>query len=219
MNAKEDTPDPDPNRTVRPVRRRLGADERRAALLEAARAAFRTRAYTEVSVAEIAHAAGASEALAHRYFGSKSALYAAMVTDGLRELLARDAACDADPGPEPDGWARLRASLRVYLGFIAEGANGWATLLRAPGSVPPEALAERDRGRAVFHERVTTRLGLDAGDPAVRLVVDGYLAYVDNACLRWWEAGCPEELRSPLVESAVGALTGALAALGPVPEP
>ncbi|WP_431032211.1 TetR/AcrR family transcriptional regulator [Streptomyces sp. P6-2-1] len=217
MNAKEDTPDPD--RTVRPVRRRLGADERRAALLEAAHAAFRTRAYTEVSVAEIAHAAGASEALAHRYFGSKSGLYAAMVTDGLRELLARDAACDADLGPEQDGWARLRASLRVYLGFIAEGANGWATLLRAPGSVPPEALAERDRGRAVFHERVTTRLGLDADDPAVRLVVDGYLAYVDNACLRWWEAGRPEELRSPLVESAVGALAGALAALGSPPRP
>lgn len=196
-------------------RRRLGEAERRAALLAAAGEAFREAEYSQVSVARIARAAGASEALAHRYFGSKAGLYAAMAEDALGRLLERQDAGDLALGPEAEGWSRLRASLAVYLRFVGEGANGWATLLRSPGSVPASALAVRERGRAAYRDRVSAMLGLDPGDLATRLVVDGYLAYVDAACLTWWEAGFDEELRRPLVEGAVAALAAALGRASP----
>ncbi|MFE9250618.1 TetR/AcrR family transcriptional regulator [Streptomyces sp. NPDC007088] len=209
MNARER--DERDERDAAPApRRRLGEAERRAALLAAAGDAFREAEYSQVSVARIARAAGASEALAHRYFGSKAGLYAAMAEHALDQLLERQDAGDLALGPEADGWTRLRASLSVYLGFVAEGANGWATLLRSPGSVPASALAVRERGRAAYRDRVNAMLGLDPADLAVRLVVDGYLAYVDAACLIWWEAGLEEELRRPLVEGALAALAAAL---------
>ncbi|MEA2248373.1 MAG: hypothetical protein QOH46_2902 [Solirubrobacteraceae bacterium] len=62
-----------------PVRtgRRPGPNRTRAAILDAARAAFAERGYDAVSIRAVARAAGVDPALVHRFFGSKEELFAA----------------------------------------------------------------------------------------------------------------------------------------------
>jgi AcrR family transcriptional regulator len=57
--------------------RRPGPNRTRAAILDAARAAFAERGYDAVSVRAVARAAGVDPALVHRFFGSKEELFAA----------------------------------------------------------------------------------------------------------------------------------------------
>jgi len=38
----------------------------------------------------------------------------------------------------------------------------------------------------------------------------GYLGFLDDACLRWVHAGCPDDQRHSLVDAALGCLEGAL---------
>src|SRR5690606_33424180 len=69
--------------TVR-KRTRLESDERRRQILDAARALLATRPYNEVSMADLAEAAGVARGLLHHYFGSKRDLYLAIVRDTVR---------------------------------------------------------------------------------------------------------------------------------------
>lgn len=65
--------------TRRPRRtgRRPGPNQTRAAILQAARAAFAERGYDAVSVRAVAREAGVDPALVHRFYGSKEGLFAA----------------------------------------------------------------------------------------------------------------------------------------------
>jgi AcrR family transcriptional regulator len=57
--------------------RRPGPNQTRAAILDAARAAFAERGYDVVSVRAVAREAGVDPALVHRFYGSKEALFIA----------------------------------------------------------------------------------------------------------------------------------------------
>ncbi|MFD9739568.1 TetR/AcrR family transcriptional regulator [Umezawaea sp. NPDC059074] len=72
--------------TAEPVRRRDSAATR-AALLDAATTLFAERGFDRTTVRDIAAAAGVNQALLFRYFGSKDALYAAVMANRGRELL------------------------------------------------------------------------------------------------------------------------------------
>ncbi|MCA1690460.1 MAG: TetR/AcrR family transcriptional regulator, partial [Actinobacteria bacterium] len=62
---------------ARPAYTRLQIDERRRQLLDAGAALFAERAYEEISMREIAGAAGVSKALLYHYFPSKTDLFTA----------------------------------------------------------------------------------------------------------------------------------------------
>ncbi len=72
--------------TPEPVRRRDSAATR-AALLDAATELFAERGFDRTTVRDIAAHAGVNQALLFRYFGSKDALYAAVMAGQGRELL------------------------------------------------------------------------------------------------------------------------------------
>ena len=57
--------------------RRPGPNQTRAAILDAARAAFAERGYDGVSIRAVARDAGVDPALVHRFYGSKEALFVA----------------------------------------------------------------------------------------------------------------------------------------------
>ena len=80
--------------TPRP-RTRLHPDERRRSILDAATVAFLSDDFSSVSLDEIARAAGVTRGLLHHYFGSKRALYLAVVE--------RTAAFAVDVPLVPDG--------------------------------------------------------------------------------------------------------------------
>ncbi|TCO50787.1 TetR/AcrR family transcriptional regulator [Actinocrispum wychmicini] len=68
--------------------RRRDANASRAALLEAAAELFAERGYDRTTVRDIAGRAGVNQALLFRYFGSKEALFAAVVARAGRDKLA-----------------------------------------------------------------------------------------------------------------------------------
>ncbi|WP_214402918.1 TetR/AcrR family transcriptional regulator [Pseudonocardia lacus] len=192
-------------RADRRPRRRLDVEQRRAAILAAAQDAFGAAAYQQVALSRVAEAAGASEALVLRYYGSKATLYVEVVRSAIALLLQRQRAADA---ALPAGTApldRVAASARTYLGFVAEFRHGWAGPLRTPWGEPPEAEALRVELRTHYVDLLRALLG-PGPDHAFR----GYLGFLDAACLAWVEAGCPDDEREPLVAAAVGALRGAL---------
>src|SRR5437763_11079142 len=70
-------------------RKRLSADERRAAILQAARTAFARHGFHGASTSIIAAAAGCSEPMLYRHFENKHELFAATLEDATNELRSR----------------------------------------------------------------------------------------------------------------------------------
>jgi AcrR family transcriptional regulator len=201
-------------RSDRRPRQRLDPAQRRTAILDAAREAFAQAPYDQVSLAAVASAAGASEALVHKYFATKSALYAEIVREAIESLLRRQIEADAALGEGATARQRLAVSVEAYLDFVAGAPEGWASPLRDPC----DGAAEAARLRAAARERYVTLLravlGLPPG-PSRDHALHGYLGFLDAACLSWVTAGCPPGQRPALTAAVLGALDGALAALIP----
>lgn len=68
-------------------RRRRSSEEVRALLLSAARQVFAARGYAHSSTREIAEAAGVSEALLFRYFGTKAKLFEMAMVEPFQRLM------------------------------------------------------------------------------------------------------------------------------------
>jgi AcrR family transcriptional regulator len=182
--------------------------ERRSAILDAAQAAFAAGSFQEVSVAAVAEAAGASQALVLRYFGSKAGLYVQVVDAAIAVLLERQLAADAALGPHATPIERVAESVRVYLDFVAAAPRGWAGPLRAPYGEPAQAAELRTDLRRHYVEQLRALLGPAPIRPR-DLALHGYLGFVDAACLAWVDAGCPDGERAAIVEMAMAALRAA----------
>ena len=72
-----------------PAYTRLENDERRRRLLELGARLFTEHAYDEISMSQIARAAGISKALLYHYFPSKRDYFVATLAGGAEELRAR----------------------------------------------------------------------------------------------------------------------------------
>jgi putative transcriptional regulator len=183
--------------------------ERRELILSAASRAFASRPYEEVSLAEIAEEAQASEALVHKYFANKAGTYAQVLQRAADELAERTRrAADALPAGS-SARDRVRASILTYLDFIAERSPGWMAYQILAGHEPGEAAQVRQAARESAVEALADVVG---GSHGYRdeFALWGYLGFLDDACLRWVRAGCPAEQRHSLVDAALGCLEGAL---------
>lgn len=196
---------PRPDRTPR---RRLDVDQRREAILTAARALYAQSTYPEVSIARIAEAAGASPALVFHYFGTKAGLYVAVVETAVKALADAQRKAQDRLDTNVPARDRIRASLLVYLDHIATHPTAWAAPLLG-GPEPREALDLRHRTRAGYVAALRDLLR-----PVTwarhDYAVWGFFGFLDQACLRWVEAGCPDTDRHALADAALGALEGAL---------
>jgi AcrR family transcriptional regulator len=108
-------------------RRRLPPEQRRAQLLDAANDLFAERGYEEVSVEDIARAAGVQRGLVHHYFGGRTEVYLALLDrlddvaeEPLRQPEGRSAR--ARIGDSVSRWLDwTEANRSTYLGTIAPG--------------------------------------------------------------------------------------------------
>src|SRR5687767_328836 len=101
-------------RSRRPRRRiRLENDQRRAQLLALGVQAFSERTYDDVSIDDIAKAAGISKGLLYHYFPTKRDLYLAGLRATAAELIASTTAATSDMAMPP--LERMRAGLDAYL--------------------------------------------------------------------------------------------------------
>jgi AcrR family transcriptional regulator len=184
-------------------RARLQVDERRAQLVELGLRLFSERSYDELSIDDIASAAGISKGLLYHYFSSKRDFYAATVRSAAESLLARtDPAGD---GPDPEA---LLAALDQYLLFAEEHASAYVALMRSGVGHDAEVAAIVEDTRARFVARLAARLGLAELTPRVRLALRGWVGFVEGSSLDWLaRRDLPrEELRDLLAQMLLATL-------------
>lgn len=184
-----------------PQRRRLTPDARRAELLRAGERVFTEASYEDVSIEQIAEAAGVSKNLLYHYFSGKRELYLETIRAATREILART---EPDLALEPI--ERLRTSIDHHLAYVEEHADGYIKLLRgAGGDAEVEAIVTDARRRVV--ERTISALPLDDAltPPGLALALHGWVAFIDEVSIVWLEhpALAREDLREMLVHQFV----------------
>ena len=176
---------PSPSREGR-KRVRLDYDERRALILKSARRLFCSKPYDEVSMHDLAEAAGVTRGLLHHYFGSKRDLYLEVVRGVMQvptlPLLPAVADLPAELVWEAsvDGWMDLMESNREV----------WLTAIRA-GSTGRDVELELilDEARELVAERVLQALGYDiaAVSDELRAVVRGFGGLAEEVTREWLE--------------------------------
>lgn len=196
-------------RPDRQPRRRLGPQERRETIIGVATDQFAARPYPDVSMAGVARLAGASEALVHKYFDTKAALYAEVLRDVLADLGRRWREADKALPPNTSSRDRVRTGLLLYLDHVAAHPSGWASPFAASANDPEAARAVRREAREGYVESLSALLSVDP-TPRRRVALAGFVGFLDAACVTWVEAGCPDADRHPLVETSLGALQGAI---------
>lgn len=172
---------------------RLDHDERRRQILDAARRLTLERPFAELSMQEVADAAGVARGLLHHYFGSKRDLYLAVVRD-LVELptLPVQEAWEASV----DAWMDLMAANReVYLAAMGTGGPGRDR----------EIDAILDEVKEVVAERALEANGLDVASltPHERALARGYGGFAAEVTQEWLDRKrlSRDEARRLLVEA------------------
>ncbi|NUO44180.1 MAG: TetR/AcrR family transcriptional regulator [Streptomyces sp.] len=190
-----------------PAYRRLSVEERRSQLLEAALGLFAHRVPEDVSLDDVAEAAGVSRPLVYRYFpGGKQQLYEAALRSAAEELQQ----CFDEPheGPLLD---RLSRALDRYLAFVDQHDAGFSALLQG-GSVveTSRTTAIVDGVRRAAAQHILSHLGVTEPSRRLRMTVRMWITAVEAASLLWLDDDKEppvEELRDWLVEQFVAVLS------------
>ncbi|MFF9121886.1 TetR/AcrR family transcriptional regulator [Streptomyces sp. NPDC014889] len=163
------------------VRRRMGVDERRQQLIGVALELFSRRSPDEVSIDEIASAAGISRPLVYHYFPGKLSLYEAALKRASEDLAGRF----AEPHEGPLG-ARLLRVMRRFFDFVDEHGPGFSALMRggpAVGSSTTNALI--DSVRQAAYDQILSHLGIDQPPARLELVVRSWISLAESTALIW----------------------------------
>jgi AcrR family transcriptional regulator len=177
--------------------------DRRAQLIDTGAELFSERPYDEISIDDIAVAAGISKGLLYHYFSGKRGLYVEVVraeSTRLREV--------TDVGGEDP----VRAGLDAFLDYVAQRGSAWSALMRGGVGSDGEVVAIVEDTRNAIVERVLGRLatGRRRPPPALRAAVRGWQGFVEAATLDWIERGDLD--RAALRELLALALDGAVEA-------
>ena len=194
----------------RPAYTRLDVDERRRQRLDLGARRFARHAYDELSMAEIARAAGISKALLYHYFPSKQAYFAATLEQAAAELSET-----TRPDSELPPVEQLAASLDAYLSWIERNADAYSKLIQSVGAVA-EVREIVERVRSATADRILAGIAPGrAPSPALRAAVRGWLWFMDGAVLDWLEHRDMDRAR--LHGLLLGTLLGAVTAAGGTP--
>ncbi|MCU1371450.1 MAG: putative HTH-type transcriptional regulator [Ilumatobacteraceae bacterium] len=168
------------------------------------------RALHELSVDDIAAAAGTSKALVFHYFGSRPELLRAIAEAAADDFLER-----TEPDPALPLEDQLVQSMQAFVRYVADRRVGYVMLVRGPATADDAMLDlfEQTRGRIV--DRIVSKLDTVDDVPSFRLVVRGWVAFAEEVTISW--IGDPvvsEEQLLELLNHSLAQLV-ALALLGP----
>ncbi|MFC6128557.1 TetR/AcrR family transcriptional regulator [Mycolicibacterium llatzerense] len=184
-------------------------EKRRERVLESALSIFARRGY-QVSLAEIAEAAGITRTVLYHYFDSKLELFESVFQRQVSELLEVVAPTFIAAGSPEE---RMRQLLRNVLRFAQSKPESWDLLFRQTDEAEPEVADVR--ARAQDHLRATAISMFTAELQRQRLVSDrstvsilfemslGALTYAIN----WWRVN--PEVSIEELEVAVARMQGA----------
>ncbi|GHI58554.1 TetR family transcriptional regulator [Streptomyces asoensis] len=170
---------------------------------------FAQRSPDEVSIDEIAAAAGISRPLVYHYFPGKLSLYEAALKRASEDLAGRF----AEPREGPLG-ARLLRVMHRYFDFVDAHGPGFSALMRggpAVGSSTTNALVDSVRQEA--YEQILSHLGVTEAPARLELTVRSWISLAESTALIWLDGRrIPrEELEVQLVHD-FAALTAVSAA-------
>jgi AcrR family transcriptional regulator len=171
------------------TRVRLSHEARRAQLVELGVGLLRTRPLDQLSLEDVAAAAGISRALPFHYFPTRNDFLVAVVEASAQRLLE---ATDADAALSPT--ERLRIGLEGYIDFIEESPAAYVALVRGAAGADEDLAAVFDRTRETLVDRILVGIGAAGDEGLGRLSVRGWLGMVEEATVSW--------LRSRTVERA-----------------
>ncbi|MHC3472505.1 TetR/AcrR family transcriptional regulator [Streptomyces sp. 7R007] len=163
------------------VRRRMGVEERRQQLIGVALELFSQRSPDDVSIDEIAAAAGISRPLVYHYFPGKLSLYEAALQRAADDLAGRF----KEPHHGPLG-ARLLRVMHRFFDFVDEHGPGFSALMRggpAVGSSATNALIDSVR-QAAF-DQIMSHLGVEDPPARLELVVRSWISLAESTALIW----------------------------------
>jgi len=199
-------------------RSRMSTDARRQQLLAAGTELLGRRPYDEVSIEEIAAAAGVSKGLLYHYFPTKKDFVVAALRHGEDELGALTA-----PDPDLPPAEQLSAGLDRFLDFVEEHAAAYMAIFRSRGGGDGEIEATLEENRQRRLGALIEALGGWEGSPVeieptplLETALQGWIFFVEGAVLRWLERGDIErgELRALLEQALLAALAAASVAPG-----
>jgi len=165
---------------------RLTSDERREHLLQVGMEVLGRRGTAEVSIEEIARAAGVSNGLLYHYFPTKSDFLLAVLKRSQQELdtrLARDR--------ELSALAQFERNLDNLLRFVDEHAAGYLAAVEARGVEPRVQALVDERRRRRLEELVALAGALhgrprdEIRTPLLTTAIEGWLALSQAVIVRW----------------------------------
>ncbi|MEU9003045.1 TetR/AcrR family transcriptional regulator [Streptomyces sp. NPDC048551] len=163
------------------VRRRMGVEERRQQLIGVALELFSNRSPDDVSIDEIAAAAGISRPLVYHYFPGKLSLYEAALRRAADELADRF----VEPREGPLG-ARLLRVMGRYFAFVDEHGPGFSALMRGgPAAGSSRTNAMIDEVRQAAYEQIITHIGVADPPARLELVVRSWVSLAESTALLW----------------------------------
>ncbi|MEU2950440.1 TetR/AcrR family transcriptional regulator [Streptomyces xanthochromogenes] len=163
------------------VRRRMGVDERRQQLIGVALELFSHRSPDDVSIDEIAAAAGISRPLVYHYFPGKQSLYEAALRRAADELAGRF----LEPHEGPLG-ARLLRVMGRFFDFVDDHGPGFSALMRggpAVGSSTANAMIDAVRNAAYL--QILSHLDVQQPPARLELVVKSWVSLAESTALIW----------------------------------
>lgn len=159
----------------------MGVEERRQQLIGVALELFSQRSPDDVSIDEIASAAGISRPLVYHYFPGKLSLYEAALKRASDELADRF----VEPHEGPLG-ARLLRVMRRFFDFVDEHGPGFSALMRggpAVGSTATNALI--DSVRQAAYVQILSHLDVVNPPARLELVVRSWISLAESTALIW----------------------------------
>ncbi|MGY3556688.1 TetR/AcrR family transcriptional regulator [Williamsia sp. R60] len=184
-------------------RTRMSPQARRDQLISHGLRMLDNRALDQVSVEEVAEAAGVSRALLFHYFESKQDFLVALTTEQSRRMLARTEP-DLSLG---DPIEIARASLAQYIDYVSANRSAYLAILQGSGASDPAMREVAEHTRTVMAERVLSLAELLdlTRTPLIELAVHGWVTFTEQVTVRWLQDSVGVD-RDALVELITRAL-------------
>jgi AcrR family transcriptional regulator len=190
-------------------RARLRPAQRREQLLDLGVELLSVHRLEDLSIDVLAEVAGISRGLLYHYFTGKRDFHLAV----LRRMAERLYVVTA-PAAEGSPRDQLAGSLTAFVDYVGDNREAYESFVRAAAAGDPDYREIYEEARASLTDRIFEQAGPDAmadlgivDSPAVRLLVHGWSALVEDTVLLW--LGDPRGIgEHELVELLARALAG-----------
>jgi AcrR family transcriptional regulator len=168
------------SRNTMPASRRvrLQIDERRTQLVELGIRLFSTHSYDDISIDDVAEAAGISKGLLYHYFQGKREFYVEVIREASLQLRRL-----TEPDPKLPPVARLRAAIDAHLNFVQEHGPVYRAIYRSGVAIAPEVSAILEEHREVVMQYFLRDLHVTKPSPVLRAALRAWIAMVEGAGL------------------------------------